>query len=389
MKPRRFRWMAITLLLGLAMGVLPWLASLPASGQAGTEWRVWMKVSPCSGRTDWVSVAKENPSGGGSVFEVFPGSRVWPTFAAAIAEASSLRSSSLFSKYCCRDYSVWQNNQTGKLSVVQGKFGNAGFGWRFVKGELCCDEAFAEAGLAGSCGGGAESNTALNGTNLTFYARSSAQQCQADCAGNAKCKGFTWIHAGTYNPNDAAMCYLLSAVTGRSSVAGHTSAVKNTDGGFGGGGGTVKSGGGSGKSGPTTRAAGRLQLVEITQDPKCSTWNNTTSCNPNGGQVSWYNTNYQWNSPPQQVGPEGFTINMSVSQQNSPDRSVATGLGMSGGGFELDPANPTIPIGAPKQPMSGSLSVKVKPPKNPSGDYYLKIGVYWGPGFSYHYRVVR
>jgi len=30
--------------------------------------------------------------------------------------------------------------------------------------------------------------------------------------------------------------------------------------------------------------------------------------------------------------------------------------------------------------------VRLKPPKNAAGDYYLKIGVYWGPGFTYHYR---
>jgi hypothetical protein len=101
------------------------------------------------------------------------------------------------------------------------------------------------------------------------------------------------------------------------------------------------------------------------------------------------NDPYQWNSPPQQVGPEGFTINLSVSQQNPPASRVATGLNMSGGGFELDPPNATIPIGAPNQPMSGNLSVRVKPPKNPSGDYNLTIGVYWSPGFTYHYRVVK
>lgn len=123
-----------------------------------------MKVSPCSGRTDWVSVAKENPTtgGGGPFFEQFPGSHSWSTFAEAMAEATTLRGSSLFSTYCCREYSVWQNNQSGKFSVVLGKFGNAGFGWRFVKGDLCCDEAFAEAGLAPSCEGGGGSGCFAN-----------------------------------------------------------------------------------------------------------------------------------------------------------------------------------------------------------------------------------
>ncbi|HEX4951462.1 MAG TPA: PAN domain-containing protein [Blastocatellia bacterium] len=62
--------------------------------------------------------------------------------------------------------------------------------------------------------GAAEANTALQG----YYQRPSVGQCQADCANNANCKGFTWIQAGTYNANDAAMCYLLSAVTGKTSA---------------------------------------------------------------------------------------------------------------------------------------------------------------------------
>jgi hypothetical protein len=71
-----------------------------------------------------------------------------------------------------------------------------------------------------------EGNTALNGTNLTYYAQPSIDRCQSDCAGNPNCRGFTWIRPGVYNPGDPAMCYLISVVTGRSHVAGHTSAVR-------------------------------------------------------------------------------------------------------------------------------------------------------------------
>jgi hypothetical protein len=79
--------------------------------------------------------------------------------------------------------------------------------------------------------GATEANTALDGTRLTYYPRPTFSQCQTDCANNANCKGFTWIQAGTYNANDAAMCYLLSAVTGRYSARGHYSAVKAATGG--------------------------------------------------------------------------------------------------------------------------------------------------------------
>lgn len=83
--------------------------------------------------------------------------------------------------------------------------------------------------------GAAEANTALQGTRLTYYPRPNFNQCQADCANNANCKGFTWIQAGTYNASDAAMCYLMSAVTGKNSARGHYSAVKGTTGGSPGG----------------------------------------------------------------------------------------------------------------------------------------------------------
>jgi len=58
-------------------------------------------------------------------------------------------------------------------------------------------------------------NMTFNGSRITYYPRPSFGQCQADCSGNASCRGFTWIRPGAYNPGDSAMCYLMSAVTAR------------------------------------------------------------------------------------------------------------------------------------------------------------------------------
>lgn len=58
-------------------------------------------------------------------------------------------------------------------------------------------------------------NTSFNGSRITYYPRPSFGLCQADCAANANCKGFTWVRPGAYNPGDSAMCYLMSAVTAR------------------------------------------------------------------------------------------------------------------------------------------------------------------------------
>ena len=71
-----------------------------------------------------------------------------------------------------------------------------------------------------------EEGVALNGTNLTYFPRATATLCQADCAANPRCRGSTWIRAGTYKPSDAAMCYLLSAVTSKNKARGHISLVK-------------------------------------------------------------------------------------------------------------------------------------------------------------------
>jgi hypothetical protein len=188
-----------------------------------------MKTSPCSGRTDWVSVAKENPGsgGGGSTFVPFPGSHNWATFQQAMAEANQLRQSPTFSSYCCRENSVWKNTNTGNYTVVTSKYGNPGMGWQFVKGDMCCDEAAAYAGIPSMCDSGhINANTVLNGTNLTYYGSPTAAKCQADCNNNNRCAGFTWIQAGTYNRSDPAMCYLLSAVTYGNDAAGHYSAMK-------------------------------------------------------------------------------------------------------------------------------------------------------------------
>ncbi len=72
----------------------------------------------------------------------------------------------------------------------------------------------------------AEGNVALRGTNLTYYPQPDQNQCLTACVNNGGCTGATWIQAGTYNPRDPAMCYLLSAVTERVVARGHVSVVK-------------------------------------------------------------------------------------------------------------------------------------------------------------------
>jgi len=67
----------------------------------------------------------------------------------------------------------------------------------------------------------------LNGTRLTYYRGTTAKQCQADCDKNLKCKAFTLIRAGAYNPSDPPMCCLISKVTGSATSSCCISAIKS------------------------------------------------------------------------------------------------------------------------------------------------------------------
>ena len=164
-----------------------------------TGWRVWVKTSPCSGRNDWITTARDNPTGGGNFYYlanvIFPGTNCTTTsctFQEAATVANSLRSSGEFSKYCCHDYSVWENSQTGKRSVVLGKFGTAGFGWNIVKGDLCCEEAEALAGIPGACSGTTDNNqTAVQNTKCWpgSYAAWNPQSQKVECYCNP---GLVW-----------------------------------------------------------------------------------------------------------------------------------------------------------------------------------------------------
>jgi hypothetical protein len=183
------------------------------AGMQDVGWKVYVKTSPCSGRFDWVLVAQQNPTGRGGLGYwqtadlilsgtpmrcVREGSQC--TKAAAEAEAVMVRASSRFRDYCCKEYSVWKQQQTGKWTIVVGKFGNPGPGWFFEDGPMCCEEAEEITGLTGACSG----NTGKHGVGYIgcykdtsafdldgFLQRSSSntpQSCIATCRG----KGFAY-----------------------------------------------------------------------------------------------------------------------------------------------------------------------------------------------------
>lgn len=227
------------------------------SDQQSKGWRVWVRTKPCSGRFDWLAVGKEAPppQGGGlseyTPYEIILGRAPSgfkdclnsdPSLGCTFAEANELmevlRGNDKFFSYCCRDYSVWKDTQTGKMYVALVRTGTPGSGQEFVKGDLCCEEAEKLAGTPGACSkktdgysGWSEIKEATinqgDGKTLTSYQGTTPEQCQADCDKNPFCVAFTLIKRGAYSPNDPPMCYLMSDAKKLTPSSCCISAVKN------------------------------------------------------------------------------------------------------------------------------------------------------------------
>jgi hypothetical protein len=185
------------------------------SGQESRGWRVWIRTEPCAGRHDWLSVAKD-PGGAGTTkglntyvsYDTFlprgakPCTESEPfgcTFAEATALMESLRGHRKFFDFCCRDYSVWENIDTRKRSVVVGKFGTAGERWSFVKGDLCCEEAESLAGVPGACSGSKTGKTGHIGCykdtsafDLDGFLERSRMNTPERCIAACRAKGFKY-----------------------------------------------------------------------------------------------------------------------------------------------------------------------------------------------------
>lgn len=120
--------------------------------QPNPEWSVYERASPCPDtRLDWMAVAKEHPTGANAWTEAV-GARRTADFADAFEQSDTLRAGDRFTGVCCRDWSVWKDSATGRLSIMKGS-GSAGMGWMLEKSGLCCEQAAEQAGLAGMCGG--------------------------------------------------------------------------------------------------------------------------------------------------------------------------------------------------------------------------------------------
>lgn len=66
-----------------------------------------------------------------------------------------------------------------------------------------------------------------DGQMMTYYRGTTPEQCRADCEVKPRCKAYTYIKAGAYNPNDPPMCYLMSEARKLTPSPCCISAIKN------------------------------------------------------------------------------------------------------------------------------------------------------------------
>lgn len=436
----------ITAVVTIAFGIIFLSACPPFSDDAPTNtdpnskgWKVWMKSSPCSGgRTDWISVAKKNPTeGGGGSFWVLADEIMTPmacttagddscTFADANASAATIRASSKFKNYCCRDYSVWENTTSGEQSVVKG-MGSAGYGWRFVKGELCCEEAEELTGKTGLCGGttaggktgyiGCFKDTPdfdLNG----FLERSQSNTPEA-CIATCRLKGFAYaavqygescLCGNTYGKYGAAdNCdYKCTGDGGKICGGYNANSVFGTGIAVSGGGGSRNPGGGTDsgddKGGgkhdgefpqptPTpVSGGGTWTLVSVTAIPETPTGGYSYNAQGSTVHLDVYNGDkhdFQWTKPPSQIDANGFTVSISARCQSQPKNVCASLIGVRGDGLESDTPGGERKAeanGADGSVGSGQKSVTFKPNPN-SNELEVEVGMMWGAvRFIYKYR---
>lgn len=321
--------------------------------KSGTGWKVWVKTSPCSGgRTDWISVAKTNPTegGGGSYWQTADIIQVSAactrndscTFDQATASANAVRASQAFSNYCCKDFSVYRNSQTGAMSDVQGKHSTAGFGWDFVKGNLCCEEAEQLAGIPGACSSSSSVAPPLGPVRRTPSGNSNT----------------TTAGGGTdYNGGGVTSTPYVNP----------TPPPYNTP----------------------PAVSNRWILVSVTAIPETP----PQGWSYGGTQASATSSNgdrfiFQWSQPPQQIDANGFTIS-GIAQCQSTVRCSGL-MNIGGSGIESDTPRAQWDLyanGANGSPgNSGQRNITFKPSSSAS-ELEVEIGLMWGTvRFKYKYQ---
>lgn len=343
-------------------------------GDSSTGWKVWVKTNPCAGgRTDWISVAKENPTyGAGGDYWQTADLIMTPqacttvtddscTFAEADASANVIRASGKFSTYCCRDWNVWRNTATGEMSIVKGS-SSAGFGWQFEKGQMCCEEAENLTGKSGLCGGNTANNAAppLGPVRPGRTPNISQTPVSTD--------GITIANNGGSVDDDEV------ATTNRTRA----------------------------QTPPPVAVSNRWILISTTVSPAnpSETWTHgewAYNAQSTSAHYSIYNggitSDFQWTAPPPQIDAGGFTITYGVQaidgtggRNSSIIRAYASGMTSDtpdDDEHRVAAANADKTAGRPTASAQKSITFKPVPSSN---ELEVKVGMQWAVTYTYKYR---
>jgi hypothetical protein len=150
-------------------------------------------------------------------------------------------------------------------------------------------------------------------------------------------------------------------------------------------------GGGTRPASPAGRIS--FQLADISPEQKAFYGGWTWSAN--GGQINLKDPSvgreeFTWTAVPQTFGAEGFQVVLHVQSTSNPNSRALAGIHIVPGDFTATPGQQIEALSENGQMAHKELAVSVRPPPNPSGnDLYIRIGADYGPGFIYHFRVIR
>src|SRR5712692_12131317 len=137
--------------VGLFVGVIGAILFTTSLTRArAQQFFVWEKISPCQDtRQDWFTVAQTYPGESVSTNAWQQATGPFDTFAAAMAAADAAKMGPFiaFKNRCCNDWAVWRNSQTNQFSVARTTAGPQPPPLMLERGDLCCEEAFAQAGF--------------------------------------------------------------------------------------------------------------------------------------------------------------------------------------------------------------------------------------------------
>lgn len=379
---------------------------------------LYMKNDPCvENRNEWIVVGDKNPTGGLNSYLTAFGSRVHQTLGSAQAEANTLRTllpaaetglAAKFKNYCCNDWNIWTNTQTGTFAAAKAP---PGPGWiRDVTSpsELCCEEAFALLGIAQGC----RDVTLSNGDVLRFTLVDGSFTFVAVGNKPITIPGLPGKLPRVILPEDGVVdqdtvIEIPPPIPGGDITEGDLGGgVDDTEGDLVGGGDDDPADSGAVPAKPpddppakpsedpkpqqpATGARWVLQETKVSPEPykgwSYSSGGSSATYVPAPG----YECQFNWTKPPQEIDSKGFTMSVSVQSTPPPNASLAAIIGITTSGFDSDnlPAEQTVAYAKAENGTKKEEKTLKLLPRDTATDLEIKVSFMWAINFTYIYRL--